>query len=47
MGSSYYTANYRIIEKNRMYQISIYIPFKEYNNDKTYADRCVEHFKFN
>ncbi len=47
MGSSCYTANYRIIEKNRMYQISIYIPFKEYNNDKTYADRCVEHFKFN
>lgn len=46
MGHKYYAAIYRIIYKQRMYMITIYIPINEYNNDKSYADKCVEQFKF-
>lgn len=45
-GQYYYSAIYRIIHKQRMYMINIYIPINEYNKDKSYADKCVERFKF-
>lgn len=47
MGKSYYTAIYRIIHKKRMYMLNIYIPIEEYNNDKSFGDKCANNFKFN
>lgn len=46
MGHKYYAAIYRIIHKQRMYMINIYIPINEYNRNNSYADECIERFKF-
>lgn len=47
MGNTYFAAIYRVIHKNRMYMLNIYIPIEEYNRDKSYADKCASNFKFN
>lgn len=46
-GKLYYAAVYRIIHKKRMYMLNIYIPVEEYNDDKSFGDRCSNNFKFN
>ena len=46
-GGSYYAAIFRIIHRNRMYMLNVYLPIEEYNNNKSFADECAGNFKFN
>lgn len=47
MGGECYTAIYRMIYRNRMYMLNVYIPIEEYNKDKSYGEKCADNFKFN
>lgn len=47
MGGEYYAAIYRMIYKNKMYMLNVYIPIEEYNKDKLYGEKCADNFKFN
>ena len=42
-----YAAIFRIIHRNRMYMLNVYLPIEEYNNNKSFADECAGNFKFN